>query len=179
MSRSPAQIARTGLFVVIGAALWGCASPAATAPPTQPPPTASPTPGPVDAGAITLTDDDCTWDGNPGTLPSGRVSIQVRNQTDDYGVFIVHRMKPEFTFADGREAIAAIQIALAAGTEWPEWATEVSTIEGEGTAEAGGTGAVLLALTSGTVGVVCSANTSPTGDVLTVFLVGPLEVSAP
>ena len=34
-----------------------------------------------------------------------------------------------------------------------------------------------MVTTAGTLGVVCSANTSPTGDILTVFLAGPLEVT--
>jgi hypothetical protein len=179
MPRSAALRSLSGFVIVAGcAALWGCASPTGTAPPTQAP-TASPSPGPVEAGAITLTDDDCTWEANPGTVPSGSVSIEVHNETDDYGVFIVQRLKPQFTFEDGREAIAAIQEAIAAGAEWPEWTTERSTIEGEGTAEAGRTGVALITLEEGTIGVVCSANTSPTGDILTVFLAGPLDVTAP
>lgn len=147
-------------------------SPLVTAPP-------SPTATVVDGGTITLTDEDCTWDGNPGSVSGAEVTIEVRNQTDDYGVFIVHRLKPEFTWDDGRDAIAAISDALEAGEDWPNWATTVSTVEGEGAAEAGGTGMASVPPTAGTVGVVCSANTSPTGDVLSVFLVGPLEVAAP
>jgi len=175
MLRSTRSRSLAGALFVLslgGAALGGC-------PPSQPPPTAGPSPESVDAGAITLTDDGCTWEGNPGTVPSGRVSIELSNETDDYGVFIVHRLKPEFTWDDGRDAIDAIQVALAAGEDWPNWSTNVSTVEGEGAAEAGGTGEVSISATAGAYGVVCSSNTSPTGDILTVFLVGPLEAGAP
>jgi hypothetical protein len=178
MPNSIAALPSMGLRIVLGAVLLaGCTSPAVTAQPTEPP-SNTPSPGPVDAGEITLTDDGCTWEANPGSVPAGRVSIEVHNETDDFGVFIVHRLKPEFTFEDGREAIEAIQDAMAAGEDWPNWTTERSTIEGEGTAEAGATGVTLLTLTAGTMGIVCSANTSPTGDILTVYLVGPLEVTA-
>ena len=53
--------------------------------------------------------------------------------------------------------------------------------QGDGTATAGPglDGSITKAMRAGTFGVVCSANTSPTGDILTVFLVGPLEVTLP
>ena len=186
MLRSTRSRSLAGALFVLslgGAALGGC-QPAGSASETASPSpvvTASPSPtaAVVDGGTISLTDDGCTWEGNPGTVPSGRVSIELSNETDDYGVFIVHRLKPEFTWDDGRDAIDAIQVALAAGEDWPNWSTNVSTVEGEGAAEAGGTGEVSISATAGAYGVVCSSNTSPTGDILTVFLVGPLEAGAP
>jgi hypothetical protein len=90
-----------------------------------------------------------------------------------------HELHSEFTWDDGVDAIEAIQVAVASHEPWPNWTTNVSTAEDEGTAEAGGTDVVSVSATAGTIGVVCSANESPTGDVLTVFLVGPLEVEAP
>ena len=130
----------------------------------------------VDGGTITLTDDDCTWEGNPGSMSAGRLTLAVRNETDDYGLFDVHKLRPGRTFDEGRAAIAAIQAALKTGAEWPE---EISDAVIEATAEAGQDADVTLVTTAGTLGVVCSANTSPTGDILTVFLVGPLEVTSP
>ena len=128
----------------------------------------------VDGGTITLTDDGCTWAANPGSTSEGRLTLAVRNETDDYGLFIVHKLHPGRTFDEGRALISDIQAALKTGAEWPE---EVSDAVTEATAEAGDTSDVAMLTTAGTFGVVCSANTSPTGDVLTVFLVGPLEVT--
>ena len=162
------------------AALVGCqqsGSPTQTASPpliaTDSPPPTAPV---VDGGTITLTDDDCTWEGNPGSMSAGRLALAVRNETDDYGVFTFHKLRPGRTFDEGRAAIAAIQEALKTGAEWPE---EISDAVIEATAEAGKDGDVAMVTTAGTFGVVCSANTSPTGDILTVFLAGPLEVTLP
>jgi hypothetical protein len=178
----PSSLHRTILTVAACAALiGGCsggagdpASPAAS-------PTALPSPSPdvVDAGTITLTDTACTWDGNPGSMKSGRLSLAVRNETDDFGLFIIQRIRDGRTWDEGRDAIAVIQEALKTGAEWPEEVFDVSDAVEEGSADAGGDDVVSLAATSGTYGVVCSANTSPTGDVLTTFLVGPLEVAQP
>ncbi|MDF2735653.1 MAG: hypothetical protein K0S97_2276 [Chloroflexota bacterium] len=128
----------------------------------------------VDGGTITLTDDGCTWASNPGSTSEGRLTLSVRNDTDDYGLFIVHKLHPGRTFDEGRALISAIQDALKTGAEWPE---EISDAVTEATAEAGQNSDVAMLTTAGTFGVVCSANTSPTGDILTVFLVGPLEVT--
>jgi len=129
----------------------------------------------ADGGTITLTDDGCSWEANPGSTSEGRLRLAVRNETDDYGVFTVHRLYPGRTFDEGRAAIAAIQEALMTGADWPEPLSYDIT---EATAEAGLDSDVTVLATAGTFGVVCSANTSPTGDVLTVFLVGPLEVTS-
>jgi hypothetical protein len=134
----------------------------------------SPTAAVVDGGTITLTDDACTWDANPGSMSAGRLTLVVRNQTDDFGVFIVHKLRPGRTFDEGRAAISTIQAALKTGAEWPE---EISDPLSEATADAGLDSDVAVVTTEGTLGVVCSANTSRIGDILTVFLVGPLEVT--
>jgi hypothetical protein len=177
MPRSRAQRPRiTPLLFIIAALLGGCAS-AATTPPTEPPPSASPTPAPQAGGTITLTDDDCTWADRPESVSGRATTLEIRNETDDYGAFFVHRMKPEFSWQDGEAAIAAIQDAIAAGEDWPNWASNVSVIVVEGFADAGAGSVVVVPATTGTYGVVCSANTSSQGDVLTVFLAGPLEIA--
>jgi hypothetical protein len=169
------------LVAALGSAsLVGCqqsGSPTQTASPSLVT-TDSPSPSApvVDGGTITLTDADCTWEGNPGSMSAGRLTLAVRNETDDYGVFMVHKLRPGRTFDEGRAAITAIQEALKTGAEWPE---EISDAVIEGTAEAGQESDVIMVTTAGTFGIVCSANTSPTGDILTVFLAGPLEVTRP
>jgi len=102
------------------------------------------------------------------------LTLAVRNETDDYRLFTVHKLHPGRTFDEGRALISAIQEALKTGADWPE---EVSDTVTEATAEGGQTNDVAMLTTAGTFGVVCSANTSATGDILTVFLVGPLEVT--
>ena len=179
-SRSP-SLPLALLVALLGAAAMGGCQPTSsadggTSPPsivamTSPSPEAS-----MDGGTITLTDDGCTWDANPGSMSAGRMTLAVRNRTDDYGVFIVHKLRPGRTFDEGRAAIASIQEALKTGADWPD---EVSDAITEATAEAGRDREVTVMTTAGTLGVVCSANTSPTGDILTVYLVGPLEVTRP
>ncbi|HEX5590038.1 MAG TPA: hypothetical protein VFX65_07090 [Candidatus Limnocylindrales bacterium] len=139
----------------------------------------SPTPALVDAGTITLSDTGCTWDGNPGSMPVGPLTLAVRNDTEDFGTFILHRVRDDKSWSDGQAAIVAIQGALEIGAEWPEWTFEVSDPVDEATADAGRDGVIRTAVGPGVYGVVCSANTSPTGDILTTFLVGPLEVPQP
>jgi hypothetical protein len=175
----------TGLFLVAvlgGTSLGGCqlanAPSAPSASSTTATVTASPGPTPdvVEGGLITLTETACTWDGNPGSMTAGRLGVAVRNETDDYGLFILHRLRPGRTFEEGRAVIRSIQEALKTGGDWP---AELSDAVSEAPAEAGQDGEMAAVATGGTYGVVCSANTSSTGDVLTVFLVGPLEVTDP
>ena len=44
----------------------------------------------VDGGTITLIDDGCTWEANPGSTSEGRLTLAVRNETDDCGAFRVN-----------------------------------------------------------------------------------------
>ncbi|HZM73108.1 MAG TPA: hypothetical protein VFC71_06995 [Candidatus Polarisedimenticolia bacterium] len=177
MSHSTAQRPRAALLLAITATLLGGCASGATAPPTDPPPSATAAPEAVAGGTITLTDDGCTWANNPSSVSGRETTLEIRNETDDYGAFFVHRMKPEFTWQDGEAAIAAIQDAIAADEDWPNWASNVSVVVSEGDAAAGGVDVVGVPAANGTYGVVCSANTNSQGDVLTVFLAGPLEVS--
>jgi len=77
------------------------------------------------------------------------------------------------TWADGVANVAGIVAALPTGADWPP---PVSDVVGEGDADAGLGDGLDFVATPGTYGVICSANTSPTGDILKVFLVGPLVV---
>lgn len=183
MHRPLRSHAFTGALLVLSlgsAGLGGCQPSSAASESSSPPVIVAASPSPtapvIDSGTITLTDKDCTWDANPGSMPEGRLTIAVRNETADHGLFIVHKLRPGRTFDEGRVAIAAIQEALKTGAEWPD---EVSDAITEAGAEACLGGDVTVVATAGTFGVVCSANTSPTGDILTVFLVGPLEVTRP
>ena len=173
--------ASAGLLAIAGLVAWACAP---TAPVTRPtpaptvaPPSSTTAPEPIAGGTVTLTDEGCAWVGNPASAGGGPVVVDVHNATADYGVFVVHRLKPEFTWQDGRDAIAAIQRAMVAGADWPNWSTQVSIVAGEGTADAGATGTATVPAIAGTYGIVCSANRGPTGDVLSVFLAGPLEMT--
>ena len=153
------------------------ANPNPTANPTpaaNPTPTANPTATHTDAGTITLTETGCSWAGNPGSMRPGRVMLTGQNSTDDYGLFIVHRLHAGKSWADGEALIAAIQEALRTDADWPPEVSEAIT---EMAAKAGDTTRLAIDLSAGTYGVVCSANTSSVGDILTVYLVGPLSVA--
>jgi hypothetical protein len=171
--------------LVVGAAVGACqAFDAAPGPPSPPtaistppdPPPADPNPRVIDVGAVTLTDEGCWWDANPGSVPAGRLAIELTNETDDHAVFFVHKLHADRTYAEGIAAVEAIQGALETGDEWPP---EVSEAIAEASAGARERSEVTAVTSPGTLGIVCSANTSPTGDILSVFLVGPLEVTAP
>ena len=181
MRKLPTPSRNVLLVAIACAVVAGCGAAATvppTHPPTDPPPSASPTPGQVAGGTITLADDGCTWADNPRSASGTQVTVELVNETDDYGVFFIHRLKPEFSWQDGVDAIAAIQVAHAAGDDWPNWATNVSIIEGEAAADAGGTAVALIPAMAGTFGVVCSASTSASGDILTIYLAGPLEIAS-
>lgn len=179
-----------GLYLAIGTRPGGIGGP-----PGSPTPLPSPsTPGLPPGGTVTLTDLGCTWEANPGTMTMpDALRIRFRNETGDHGVFILHWIKPEHTYADGVEYVADLQRRLTTGEDWPtndislavdnadvpagadailEWTTAGT---GEGPLEEFRTGANWR-WEPGTYGIVCSANTSPTGDILTTFLVGPLEL---
>lgn len=159
--------------------------------------TASPRPSAVsNAGTITLTETACNWNGNPGTLDMpGLLNIRFRNETNDHGLFILHWVRPGHTWQEGVEYVGELQRRLATGAEWPPNDLSIAVAEHQVTA---GRDAILGWPTSGagegptaefrqggtwrwqpgTYGVICSANTSPTGDILTTFVVGPLQLAA-
>jgi hypothetical protein len=161
-------------------------------------PAGSPTPSPSAspatplAGTVTLTDTGCTWEGNPGSLamPS-MLTIELRNDTDDYANFDLHWIKAGHTYAEGVAYVADIAPRLATGEDWPpnDFSVNVhshgvtanadSTIGWAATGSGPGPAPQIPGerLEPGSYGIVCSANTSPTGDILTVFLVGPLELT--
>ena len=184
--RPPRTILAMTLAVVAMAACQAGVGPT-NVPATPLPVAASSTPAPAASaaaspaattaalGTITLTDTGCTWAGNPGSITAGSVSIQAWNETDDYAAFFVHRLHAGKTWTDGVANVAAIVTALPTGADWPPAVSDVVT---EGDADAGLGDGLEFVATPGTYGVICSANTSPTGDILTVFLVGPLVVNS-
>jgi hypothetical protein len=164
--------------------------------PATPSPAASPTTTPqTPAGTITLTDTGCAWEGNPGTLTNiDIVTIVLRNETDDYADFQLHWVRNGHTYEEGVALVAEIARRLKTGEDWPP--NDVSAVvHAQGVAAHSQTVSIWptagpgLApapelqhgsgwnLETGSYGVICSANTSPTGDVLTTFLVGPLHLS--
>jgi hypothetical protein len=160
------------LPIVLGVMLTGCALASTPTSATSPPDS---TTAAVDGGTITLTDTGCVWESRPTSMTAGRLTIDLQNETSHHAVFIVHALHAGRTWSEGEAVIAAIQEALKTGDDWPPAPSEPI---GEAGVPAAGTSLITVVPTPGTVGVVCSANTSPTGDVLSVFLVGPLEVGA-
>jgi hypothetical protein len=149
------------------------------------------------AGTITLTDTGCDWESNPGTLTDPEfVTLALRNQTDDYADFQLHWVRTGRTYEEGVALVAEIGRRLTTGEEWPPndvsmvvhsqgvvaRSETVASWPTAGTGEAPAPGlqhGPSWNLESGAYGVTCSANTSPTGDILTTFLVGPLHIGFP
>jgi hypothetical protein len=141
------------------------------------PGTTSPTPTPPTGGRITLTDTGCTWVGNPGTV-SGDIVIEFRNDTDDHAIFDLHGVVANHTWDEGVAFVEELSRRLETGEEWPP--NDISDFERLTELSAGSTTRIEVSMpyfdvTPVTHGIVCAANTSPTGDTLTVFLVGPLD----
>jgi hypothetical protein len=169
-------------IALVASAAGGCQAAAPTPSPTptaNPTPTFEPTRAVADGGTIVLSDTGCSWTVNPGAIPAGRLSLIVRNETDDYATFDVHRIKDGRTWEDGQEAILMIQEALRSGSGWPEEVFDVSDFVVDGFADAGADDTIEFNARSGTFGVVCSATAGPTGDVLKIYLAGPLEITKP
>lgn len=147
--------------------------------------TPSPTPNataPVPAGRVTLTDTGCTWEGNPGTLPTSVATLrfEFRNETDDYASFFLHWVRPGHTWEEGVAFVADLQRRLRSGEDWPpnDISVDVASFD------VGTRGTQMVswggwAFEPGSYGVICSANTSTTHDILTTFLVGPLQLVGP
>jgi hypothetical protein len=167
-------IASVGGIYLIGGG--GGTGPSPTSTPT-PPPSASPTPAIVDTGTVTLTDNGCTWDGNPAARLRYSTDIPVitiRNETDHFGDFRLERLIDGHEYQEGIHWIAAAQRTLGTGADWPP--VEFSELYAEAVAEAGMETELRFAPTDGLFGVVCSANTSSTGDALSLFLAGPMRI---
>lgn len=149
----------------------------------------SPTPSPTatatasaSAGRVTLTDTGCTWESNPGTLPTtvATLPFEFRNETDDYATFLLHWVRPGHTWDEGVAYVADLQRRLTTGEDWPPndisvqvAAFDVATRTTQPVAFGG------WQFEPGPYGVVCSANTTVTKDVLTTFLAGPLQLVGP
>lgn len=181
-TRGDPSIRRSVLaLALVASAAGGCQAAAPTSDPTptsNPTTTSEPTRVVADGGTVVLTESGCAWDGNPGAIPAGLLSLTVRNETDDYAIFDVHRIKDGRTWADGMDAIRMIQEAIRTGSEWPEGVFDVSDFVADGFAMAGADDTIAIRASSGTLGVVCSANTGPTGEALAIFLAGPLQISS-
>jgi hypothetical protein len=172
-------IAAVGGIYVLGPGQpsGGVGGPAAT-PTPAPTSTPGPTSIPPNAGTITLTDDGCTWAGNPGSLTDPRlVSIDVVNETDTFGNFGMYRLTPGYLWDDASAWIDAEHEAYRTGTENPlgpaDFAIDVANSDAVANTQS------RLARASpvpGTYGVVCSSNEPPPGLVFGVYLVGPLVI---
>ena len=150
-------------------------SPSPTPQPT-PTPSPSPTPEPPTAGTITLTDAGCTWVGNTSPVTDQtRIVIAVRNDTATFGNFTLYKLNEGRTWDEAAAWVTAENEALVAGEprDVPaDFATEYATAD----ALAGLENRLVATVSTGTYGVMCSANEPPPGAIFNVYLVGPLEV---
>ena len=169
-------VAVGGLYVV---GLIGPGGPGGPKPTATPMPTSSPA-QPVALGKVTLTDDGCTWDGNPGSLEASpnplRGTLDALNETDTFANFGIFRLD-KGSYEEAEAWILREDDALHGGPSQPpqDFATEVATID----APDGREYAANLALAPGTYGIVCSSNEPPPGLVFAVYLAGPLEITEP
>ena len=186
-------VALGALYLSIGPPSGGVGGPAGSPTPLLSP--SATADRPPQGGIITLTDSGCNWEGNAATMTMPEIlRIRFRNETAAHGTFILHWIRPGHTYDEGVDYIAVIQQRLTTGEEWPpnEVALPVDNADvpagtdsdlgwttagiGEGPLEEFRNGGNWR-WQPGTYGVVCSANASPTGDILTTFLVGPLELT--
>jgi hypothetical protein len=151
-------------------------------PTPSPIPTASPIPtqAVVDLGTITLTNDGCSWAGNPGAIVApfapliGRVAVV--NETDTFANFGIYRLDDGRTWAEAAAWIAAENDALHGGPSNPpiDFVTDVGSIDAP---ESRQYAATVTLDARGTHGIVCSSNEPPPGLVFATYVVGPLEVT--
>lgn len=147
-------------------------------PGASPTPTPTPRPSPVaiEAGTITLTDEGCTWIGNPSPVAQPVIlTIDVVNETDTFASFDLYRLTAG-TWDDAAAWILAEHEAYQTdpGREIraADFAEQITD----------GFDAVAFAKSRlthdvripGTYGVVCSSNEPPPGAVFGIYLVGPL-----
>lgn len=149
-----------------------------------PGPTASPSqeatapPGPS-GGTITLTDDGCEWAGKPSFVRTGDIDIAFRNQTDDYATFDLHGLVRGHTWAEAAAYVEDLNRRLGTGEDWPpnDISDQLPRLIELGAGSDGARSITMPALNPDIkiYGIVCAANTSSAGDILTVYAVGPIE----
>ena len=180
MAATVVVVALGGIYLVNPGSEGSIGGPGpSVAPSATPSPTAAPTPTPIpaNAGTITLTDTACTWDGNPSPFSSPEVGIHFVNETNTFGNFGFYRLEEGSTWEDAVAYIIAENEALQAGAEAnpsgpPDFVIDYGNVDTEALKE----GDLLVTVSPGTYGVVCSSNEPPPGAVFAVYLVGPLEV---
>jgi hypothetical protein len=149
-----------------------------------PGPTASPsemtieTPGPS-GGTITLTDTGCEWAGKPSVVGTGTTDIAFRNETDDYATFDLHGLVGGHTWDEATAYVEDLNRRLGTGEEWPpnDISEQLPRLLEVGAGSDGQRSITMPVLDPDIriYGIVCAANTGPTGDILAVYAVGPLE----
>jgi hypothetical protein len=181
-----ATIAATVAVVAIGglylAGLGRPSDPGGSGATATPMPSVSPTQGIEALGTVTLLEDSCTWDGNPGTIAASsdpvRLTVNVRNDTDTFANFGVYRLDEGYPWADAEAWIIRENEALHGGPSQPpqDFATDVASLDQPTTGQGPPAN---LALGPGTYGIVCSSNEPPPGLVFAVYVVGPLQIMEP
>jgi len=132
-------------------------------------------PPPVATGpaTVTLTDDGCSRSG-PETLPTGSVTVEVRNESGGLGNFEMLRL--DGSFVELLAYVAEEQARIATGQ--PPLGTPATVTEvGRLLLNPMGTGVLEATLTAGTYAIVCAKLTASQDAVLTIFAVGPYSVS--
>lgn len=142
-------------------------------------PTSSPTESVVDLGTITMTDNRCSWAGNPGSITtpfeSTTADVTVVNETDTFATFGVYRLDDAYTWEHAAAWIVAENAALHGGPTNPpqDFASQfdANDVPKRRAHEWS------VTLTSGRFGVVCASNPPPRGVIPAIYLVGPFEIT--
>lgn len=171
-------VALGGLYVV-GRALPGPGDPGGTPTPV---PSPSSTQASGSLGTITLLDDGCRWDDNPGSVPATSdplgLKVIVGNDTDTFANFGIYLLDDGYPWEDAAAWITRENEALQGGPSQPpqDFATDVASLEQP---TRGQSAPANLVLGPGVYGVVCSSNEPPPfpGDIYAIYLVGPLEIT--
>ena len=125
-----------------------------------------------DATRVTLTGDDCAYDG-PESVDAGTASFDIENESDETGVFELVRIDPTST-ADELEAyVLAEQARIDEGGATqgtPAFVTVVVQLE----VDPGEVSVLTAGLAADTYAILCSNGTPPTA----IHVAEPFEVTS-
>ncbi len=124
-----------------------------------------------DGTRVTLTGDDCAYDG-PEAVEAGTVAIDLANETAGNGVFELVEIASTSSAEELGAYVAAEQHRLEAGDAvlgTPAFVTVVVQLE----VAPGEVGVLTAGLTAGTYAIVCSSGAPPTA----IHLAAPFEVA--
>jgi hypothetical protein len=135
----------------------------------------------VQLGTITLTDDGCTWEGNPGSLAAAVEpvigNVDFVNETDTFANFGTYRLTEGRTWEEAASWASDMNDEQHGGPVASAPAGDFAAAVGNVDAPQRGSYRGTLTLNAGVHGVLCSSNEPPPGLIFAIYLAGPLEVT--